>query len=151
MTGRATSHDRILDRPGGGIRIPSAVLYLEHGLRWRCAMRTLAFCLCGLACGSLLATAQQMSRDDISRAPVYRSVAKHERRANAQTTPTAPPVRAKIDLAQVRHEAEELARLAQSVPAGIGQAERGVLPKDLSQNLKKIQKLSKRLRSELSL
>jgi len=40
--------------------------------------------------------------------------------------------------------------LAQSVPSQIQQVQRGVLPKELIDKLKRIEKLSKQLRSELS-
>jgi len=40
--------------------------------------------------------------------------------------------------------------LAESIPPDIEQVSRGVLPKDLSARLKKIEKLSKRLREELA-
>jgi hypothetical protein len=65
---------------------------------------------------------------------------------------TAPVLsRSPVDAARVRGEAEELAKLAQSVQVGVERAEKGVVSKDLGENLKKIQKLSKRLRGELSL
>lgn len=112
-------------------------------------MRIVPLCLCGLVCGSAVARAQQdRAADGVGRAPIYRTIARHERKLNAQEV--SPPMHRQVDKAQVKRDAEELARLAQSIPAGIDQAERGILPKDLSENLKRIQKLSKRLRSQLS-
>ena len=55
------------------------------------------------------------------------------------------------DSAQVRREAQELAQLANSIPPDVAQAMNGILAKDLKDRLKKIEKLSKRLRSELLL
>ena len=52
--------------------------------------------------------------------------------------------------AQLRRDAQELARLAQLIPAEIHQVETGVLPKDLDGQLKRIEKLSKQLRREIS-
>ena len=50
----------------------------------------------------------------------------------------------------MKQEAEELAKLAQLVPSEVDGANAGRLPKDLSEQLKKIEKLSKNLRRELS-
>jgi hypothetical protein len=64
--------------------------------------------------------------------------------------PPPPQVRSAPSPQQLQHEADELAGLAQSVPSQIQQAQRGVLPKELFDKLKRIEKLSKQLRSELS-
>jgi hypothetical protein len=61
--------------------------------------------------------------------------------------PTAPVRR--IDPVQVKNQADELAKLASSIPADINQVGKGLLPKELSEKLKRIEKLSKRLRQEL--
>lgn len=58
--------------------------------------------------------------------------------------------RARIDAAQLKHDAEELAKLAQSIPSQIEKVGRGQFPKDLNVQLKRIEKLSKQLRRELS-
>jgi hypothetical protein len=52
--------------------------------------------------------------------------------------------------ARLQRDAQELARLAQLIPAEIHQVESGVLPKDLDGQLKRIEKLSKQLRREVS-
>jgi hypothetical protein len=52
--------------------------------------------------------------------------------------------------AQLQRDAQELARLAQLIPSEIHQVESGVLPKDLDGQLKRIEKLSKQLRREIS-
>ena len=64
--------------------------------------------------------------------------------------PPAPPVRRGVDPVQIKREADELAKLASAVPVEIDQVTKGEFPKDLSENLKKIEKLAKRLRSEVS-
>ena len=56
-----------------------------------------------------------------------------------------------IDSAQLRRDADELARLASTLPADIARTANGALPKDLKDKLKRIEKLSKRLRTELQL
>jgi hypothetical protein len=52
--------------------------------------------------------------------------------------------------ARLQQDAQELARLAQLIPSEIHQVESGVLPKDLDGQLKRIEKLSKQLRREIS-
>ena len=51
---------------------------------------------------------------------------------------------------QVRKQAQELAQLAQSVPPEIAKLAQGQLPKDLVARLKRIEKLSKQLRREVT-
>ena len=55
-----------------------------------------------------------------------------------------------IDLVKLQQEADDLARAAQSIPSDVASVRRGALPKDTIQKLKEIEKLSKRLRSELN-
>ncbi len=61
-----------------------------------------------------------------------------------------PPVRAKpsLDLPRLQQEADELSKLAQSIPPDVAQIREGMLPKDVSQKLKQIEKLSKQLRGQ---
>jgi hypothetical protein len=54
------------------------------------------------------------------------------------------------DRTQLRHDAKELADLSASLMADIDQVNRGLLPKDVVEKLKRIEKLSKRLRTELT-
>ncbi len=54
------------------------------------------------------------------------------------------------DLEQAQREADELARVAQTVPADVTKVREGMLPKDAIEKLKQIEKLSKRLRTELT-
>jgi hypothetical protein len=51
---------------------------------------------------------------------------------------------------KIKQDARTLAELAQTIPPGIDQAQRGVLPKDLIENLKRIEKLSRQIRHQLS-
>jgi hypothetical protein len=60
------------------------------------------------------------------------------------------PVARKIDLAELQREADELSTLAQSIPADVKSTQQGLLSKDLLEKLKRIEKLSKHLRSQLS-
>jgi hypothetical protein len=71
---------------------------------------------------------------------------------NSQGTPPAPPttVTRPMDFAELQKEADELARTAQTIPDDVAALRKGTLPKDLLQKLKHIEKLSKRLRSQVS-
>jgi hypothetical protein len=55
-----------------------------------------------------------------------------------------------IDVLQLQREANDLARTAQTIPFDVESVRKGMLPKDVIQKLKQIEKLSKRLRSELN-
>lgn len=56
----------------------------------------------------------------------------------------------RIDPLQLQREARELADLAQTVPLDVEKVNQGLLPKDASEKLKRIEKLAKRLRSALT-
>lgn len=54
-----------------------------------------------------------------------------------------------LDPAELTKEARELMQLAQSIPLDIEHVNRGVLSKDVAEKLKRIEKLSKHLRSQI--
>jgi hypothetical protein len=56
----------------------------------------------------------------------------------------------RIDVAQLQKEADELARTAQTIPSDMASIRKGILPKDVVEKLKQIEKLSRRLRAELN-
>lgn len=56
----------------------------------------------------------------------------------------------RIDLVQLQKQADDLARTAQTIPSDMASLRRGMLPKDVIQKLKQIEKLSKQLRSQIS-
>jgi len=68
-----------------------------------------------------------------------------EQTAKAPTTSTR-----RIDLEQVQREADDLARTAQTIPSDVASVRKGMLPKDVIEKLKQIEKLSKHLRGELN-
>ncbi len=68
---------------------------------------------------------------------------------NARKPPTEPKLTRHVDMARVQQEADELARTAQTIPADVASVRQGLLPKDVIQKLKQIEKLSKHLRAEL--
>src|SRR3954466_249208 len=55
----------------------------------------------------------------------------------------------RIEVAQLKKEADELAKLASGVPSDVDHINKGLLSKDLKPNLKRIEKLSKQIRQEL--
>ena len=69
---------------------------------------------------------------------------------HAQTTPEQTTLAKHIDLVQLHREADDLARTAQTIPLDVASMRRGTLPKDVVQKLKQIEKLSRRLRTELN-
>jgi len=94
-----------------------------------------------------------LSRPGLPQMPVPRGVRQGEQ-ADAQAQQNIPPPAgqrgASLDPAKLRRDADELASLAASVPSAVDQTTHGVLPTDLLEKLKRIEKLSKRLRSELN-
>jgi hypothetical protein len=53
-------------------------------------------------------------------------------------------------MARLRQDADELARIAQTIPPDVSSIQKGLLPKDMSEKLKQIEKLSKQIRKQLS-
>jgi hypothetical protein len=121
-------------------------------------MKAAYLCVVALLGTAAVACAQANPRDPSDMLPpVYRGQGvvatgndTHKMEQSDQQTQREPGARG-IDRAQVRHDADELSRLAQSVSTEVADTEKGTLPKDLNENLKKIQKLSKQLRDELKL
>jgi len=67
--------------------------------------------------------------------------------------PLEPPLEVRnrrVNIDQVDAETQELRRLADTLPQQIDQVTKGQIPKDLGENLKRIEKLAKHLRSEVS-
>lgn len=59
-----------------------------------------------------------------------------------------PPV-ARTNILEMERESKELSQLAGSIPGDVELLKRGLLPKDVVGKLKRIEKLSKHLRSEI--
>jgi hypothetical protein len=71
----------------------------------------------------------------------------------AQTDKNVPPPlykRSNVDVGKLKRDADELASLAQSIPNDVDSTGRGILPKDLDEKLRRIEKLAKHLRSNLN-
>jgi hypothetical protein len=56
-----------------------------------------------------------------------------------------------MDFEKLRSDADELVILSQSIHSGVDNVGKGMVPKDLIDKLKQMEKLSKRLRNELTL
>jgi len=59
-------------------------------------------------------------------------------------------LRRRVDLAKLQREADELSRMSQTIPSDVASVRKGMLPRDVIEKLKQIEKLSKRLRTELN-
>lgn len=55
-----------------------------------------------------------------------------------------------VDMVKLQRDAQELAELSATIPADINRANRGLLSKDVIDKLKRVEKLSKQLRGELT-
>jgi hypothetical protein len=69
---------------------------------------------------------------------------------NSGEAPRVPIISKRLDLDLLQREADALANTAQTIPGDVANVRKGLLPKDIIQKLKQIEKLSKRLRSELN-
>lgn len=82
--------------------------------------------------------------------PIPPGVREADKQTNAPLeAPTASVKPKKADPAQLEREAKELQDLAARIPGQIAAVNQGQIPKDLTDQLKQIEKLAKRLRSEI--
>ena len=82
--------------------------------------------------------------------PIPPGVRQADKESNAPIEPPANPKQKAEDPAKLKQEAEELARLSAAIPAQVDLVTRGQFPKDLADQLKRIEKLAKHLRGEIS-
>jgi len=81
--------------------------------------------------------------------PIDQAWDRHQRNNSAMNDNAPLQTHPSVDLSELKREAEELAKLSQSLPPDIEALSKGLLPKDLNDKLKRIEKLSKKLRSQL--
>jgi hypothetical protein len=62
---------------------------------------------------------------------------------------SSPRQKQRVDPAELRREASQVAELSKSIQSDFEAVARGMLPKDTIEKLKKIEKLSKHLRSQI--
>ncbi len=104
--------------------------------------------LLGLA-ASLLLTTRAPAQVGSPIPPGIRAADKAQEKSDRGIEPPAGPVQPKLSSAEVLQQADELLALAQQVHSDTAQATQGLLAKDLKDKLKRLEKLSKRLREEL--
>ena len=71
-------------------------------------------------------------------------------RDHEKQVPDEPKLQHRVDLVKLQQEADDLARTAQTIPTDVAGVRQGTLPKDIIDKLKRIEKLSKHLRTELN-
>ncbi|HKI11451.1 MAG TPA: hypothetical protein VKA02_05005 [Candidatus Acidoferrum sp.] len=81
--------------------------------------------------------------------PIPPGVREADKQTNAPVEAPEEAKRKGADLAKFKQEADELAKLSAGIPAQIALVNHGQLPKDLGDQLKRIEKLAKHLRSEV--
>ncbi len=83
--------------------------------------------------------------------PIPPGVREADNQINAQINePPAKFKRKPTEPAKLLEEADELAKLSAAIPGQIELVRQGQFPKDLEEHLKRIEKLAKHLRSEIS-
>ena len=81
--------------------------------------------------------------------PIPPGVREADKQSNAPLDPPAVSKLQKVDPKKLKEEADELAKLSAAVPPQVAQVAQGQLPKDLPDQLKRIEKLAKHLRGEI--
>lgn len=77
------------------------------------------------------------------------SIINRRSRTTGETANVPRSMRVPLDSAKLKQDAETLAQLAQSIPPQVEQTQKGILPADLLDNLKRIEKLARHLRRQL--
>ena len=74
----------------------------------------------------------------------------HPEEINVQKRLSPEGIRARASNLQLQKDAKELADLCASIPADMDGVKQGLLPKDVVEKLKRVEKLSKKVRQELT-
>ena len=82
--------------------------------------------------------------------PIPPGIREAEKQSNKPLDPAIAAIPSAPDPAKLKREADELAQLSAGVPSDLARVAHGQLPKDLADKLKRIEKLAKSLRNELS-
>ena len=105
-------------------------------------MRSLAFCVSLLIFAMCLAKGQGR--------PIPPGVRESDKVANQPLPPPIQTASRTAKPADLKSEAAQIQALANSVADQVDQLNKGMMSKDLSENLKKLEKLAKHLRSEIT-
>ena len=81
--------------------------------------------------------------------PIPPGIREADKQTNAPIEAPAKLKQKPTDPSLLKQEAEELAKLSAAVPSQVDQVSQGKVPKDLADQLKRIEKLAKHLRSEV--
>jgi len=100
------------------------------------------------ALGFVLFAASAVLAQD-PRSPGVRQGEQAEAQAEKRIPPPIEP-RVHPDMAKLGQDADELARIAQTIPPDVASIRKGLLPRDTIDKLKRIEKLSKHLRSQIA-
>jgi len=84
-------------------------------------------------------------------APAQNVNLKHPNDISAQKQVTSDEMRDRAAQVQLQKDAKELGELCASIPSDMDGVKQGLLPKDELEKLKRLEKLSKRVREELAL
>lgn len=106
------------------------------------------FCLLCSLSALLLFSAPSASVQMHPRPPGLQQAEKAETQAE-QNIPPPNTHRSPTDMARLQDEADKLAGLAQTIPNDVTSIRNGMLPKNIIEKLKQIEKISKHLRSQL--
>ena len=82
--------------------------------------------------------------------PIPPGVREADKQINKPLEPSPAAAPNKPDLAKLKQEAGELAQLSAEIPSQLDLVAHGQLPKELSAKLKRIERLAKHLRSEVT-
>jgi len=120
------------------------------------------FCVAIFGCAlvqSVKSRPLRPSAGDLQTAPAAAEAGFNASAAQVRTPETVPGQpgqwpqsggRRMVDVIQLKNEAKELTNLSNALPAQMEQIGNGRLPKELIDNLKKIEKLAKHIRGEVS-
>jgi len=73
----------------------------------------------------------------------------HPQEINVQHRLSPEEIRERLNVSQVKKDAKELYELCASVTTDMDSVQQGLLPKDATERLKRMEKLSKRMRDNL--
>jgi len=74
----------------------------------------------------------------------------HPEEIHVQKHPSPDDIRARVASLQFQKDAKELAELCASIPSDMDGVKQGLLSKDVLEKLKRVEKLSKRVREQLT-
>ena len=96
----------------------------------------------------LILSIPAMSQHTTLQARINQTVNQHQEEISQVSASPEPSLRA-ARLTALQHDANELSSLTTSVQSDLQKLQHGMLVKDLNENLKKMEKLSKKVRREI--